>query len=297
VLPIVVVIGVCLASPERTLAQDVQPRVYVPVPVGMNGISLAYVYSTGALLFDKTLPVENVTGDVHSVMGAYSRSLGFFGMSARADVAVPFVDGDWTGEYSGTDQVTSRTGIADPMLRFAVFFAGAPALTRDEFASFHPKTVLGATLRIRVPLGLYVADEVINIGSNRWTFSPQLGISHEMGRLVIEAYAAAWFFTKNDEFLGTSTLSQDPIVAFQLHLSYIFRHGLWVAISPRQSVGGATSVDGGDELDPETNNRVGVTLAVPIAHRYSVKAGATTALTTTVGNDYDTLLAALQTAW
>jgi len=293
-IQVAVLASLYVAIPKVAGAQDVQPRVYVPAPVGMNGISLMYSFSTGALLYDKTLPVENVTGDIHSIVAAYSRSLSAFGMSARADVAVPFVDGDWEGELSGMSQTTSRTGFGDPVLRFALFFFGAPALQHDEFREFHPKTILGATLRVRVPLGEYVAGELINLGSNRWTFSPQLGVSHAAGKFALEAYAAAWFFTDNTEFFGTSTLSQDPLYAFQVHLGYVFRRGLWLAVSSRQSKGGRVSVDGGAELSPESNNRIGATFAVPIADRYSLKFMASTALTTSVGNDYDTFLVAWQ---
>jgi len=296
-IQLAVLVALCVAIPKQVRGQDVQPRVYAPAPVGTNGISVAYAYTTGALLYDKTLPVENVTGDIHSIVAAYSRALNVFGMSARADAAVPFVDGDWEGELSGTDQTTSRTGFGDPVLRFALFFFGAPALNKDEFSEFEPKTILGATLRVRMPLGEYVADELINLGSNRWVFSPQLGVSHAAGKFLLEAYASAWLFTDNTEFFGTSTLSQDPLWAFQVHLGYLFRRGLWFAVSSRQSKGGRVSVDEGDELSPESNNRLGATLAVPFAHKYSLKFAATTALTTTVGNDYDTFLVAWQMAW
>lgn len=58
---------------SRLAAQDVQPRVYTPAPVGVNAMTLNYAFSTGGLLFDKTVPVENVDGDVHSFTPAYSR--------------------------------------------------------------------------------------------------------------------------------------------------------------------------------------------------------------------------------
>jgi hypothetical protein len=114
------------------------------------------------------------------------------------------------------------------------------------------------------------------------------------GRLLLEAYAGAYFFTDNDEFLGTSTLSQDPLFTFQVHVGYRFRRGFWLAASSRQSLGGATEIDGGDKLASEANNRVGLTLAVPIAGRYALRFVATTGITATVGNDYSTFAVAWQ---
>ena len=215
-------------------------------------------------------------------------------MAGRADVAVPFVVGTWEGEVERTEQSTSRTGFGDPMLRFALFVAGAPALTKEEFAGFQPKTIVGLTLRLRLPLGQYESNKLVNLGSNRWMISPQLGVSHLAGRFRLEAYAGAWLFTDNDEFLGTQTQSQDPLYTFQVHVAYRFRPRLWIAASSRQSLGGAVSVDSGDKLESETNNRVGLTLVLPLSAGHALRIAATTGLTATVGNDYTTFGAAWQ---
>jgi len=280
--------------PIGAFGQDVQPRVYTPAPVGVNLVTVAYSYSSGLVLFDKTIPIENANGDIHGVNLAYSRSIGVFGMAGRADILAPFVNGDWEGDLKSEARTVSRTGFGDPTIRVALFFVGAPALTREEFASFEPKTIIGGIVRVRVPLGQYEADKLINLGSNRWSVSPQLGVSHVAGRFLLEAYAAAWFFSNNNEFLGTNTLAQDPLLTFQVHAGYLFRGGFWLAVSSRQSLGGMTSVGGAAETAPETSNRVGATLAIPIAHKYVLKFIATTGLTATIGNDYDTFGVAFQ---
>ena len=290
----VVFMGLCLLEPTVLDAQDVQPRVYAPAPIGVNLLTLGYGFSTGAMLFDKTIPIDNATADIHGFTAAYSRSIALFGLAGRADVAVPFVTGDWEGEVVQRGQTSSRTGFADPVLRFALFVAGAPALTRDEFAGFQPKTIVGITLRLQLPLGQYDANKIVNLGSNRWVFSPQIGVWHVVGNFSLEAYAGVWFFTDNSEFLGTKVQSQDPLYTFQVHVSYRFRTGIWIAASSRQSLGGAVTIDGGDKLDPETNNRVGLTFALPIKNRYSLKLIATTGITATVGNDYSTFAVAWQ---
>jgi len=289
-----VLVGLNLLVASQLAAQDVQPRVYTPAPVGVNLATMSYAFSSGTVLFDKTIPVENANAHIHSIAAAYSRSTGVFGMASRVDIVLPFVVGDWEGDIGRTVQSTSQRGFGDPMLRLGVFLVGAPALTRVEFAQFQPRTIVGATLRVSLPLGQYDANMLVNLGSNRWRIGPQLGVSHVTAGFLWEAYASAWFFTENREFLGTSTLSQDPLFTFQVHLVYRFKHRFWLAVSSRQSLGGATKVDGGDKLDPETNNRVGITLALPVASKYTLKFMATTGLTTTVGNDYTSVAAAWQ---
>ena len=292
-----------LALPIGLAAQDVQPRVYTPAPVGVNAITLNYAFSTGGLLFDKTVPVENVDGDVHSFTPAYSRTLGVFGLSARADIAAPFVIGEWTGDVTGVVDVrgpttAARTGFGDPVARFALFFVGAPARSREEFTRIRKRTVVGATVRVRVPLGQYDADRLINLGSNRWAFSPQVGVSHIAGgRLLLEAYAATWFFTDNTALLGANTFSQNPLVVFQAHAAYLFTPAFWLAISSRQGLGGTTSVNGGEDVNPESNNRIGLTLGLPLSPRHSLRFVASTGVTSTVGNDYDTFSVSWQGAF
>jgi hypothetical protein len=283
-----VLAGLCLIAPVGLNAQDVQPRAYTPAPVGVNVITLGYAFSSGEVLVDNTIPIDDATGEMHSFNAAYSRSIGVFGRAGRADVALPFVTGDWEGDFGRTRESTSRTGFGDPVVRISVSLVGAPALTREQFAGFRPKTIVGATLRLNLPLGQYDAAQVVNLGANRWAFSPQLGVSHVAGDFVLEAYAGAWFFTDNHEFLGASTLSQEPLFTFQAHVAYRFRPGFWIAASSRQSLGGATTVDGGDKLDPETNNRVGMTVTYPAGSRHAFRVAFTTGITARVGNDYTT---------
>lgn len=286
-----------LASPAQ--AQDVQPRTLSPAPVGSNLVSLSYSLSTGAVLTDKTIPVQDIDGDIHTFYGAYGRAFGFFGLAAKADVVVPFATGRWSGsiEEAQIDSTVSRTGIGDPITRFMFFFVGAPALTGPEFVKHRARTVAGASLRLRVPLGQYDPIRIINIGTNRWMLSPRVGLSQSFGRLVTEVYAAGWFFTDNPEYLGTRLQSQDPLATFQLHFIWVFKPGLWASASTRQSFGGQVYVDGTASGESQTNNRVGVTVTIPVSRRQGLKFAFTFGLSTAAGNDYSTLAASWQGAW
>ena len=124
------------------------------------------------------------------------------------------------------------------------------------------------------------------------TCSPQ--VWHVVGHFTFEAYAGLWFFTDNREFFGKQTKLQDPLAVFQVHVSYSFRNGIWIAVSSRQSVGGAVTIACADRLEPETNNRVGVTFSMPVMSRYALKLIATTGVTATMGNDYNTFTVAWQ---
>lgn len=285
-------ISICLILlgliPWSSIAQDIQPRVYAPAPIGTNVFSLAYTYSFGSVLFDKTIPVANTEARINAFNAAYSRAVNFFGTTSRFDLVLPIVSGYWEGEILNATENTYRFGVADPVIRYAIFFKGAPALTKREFAKFKPKTIIGFSVRVQIPLGQYDPERIINLGTNRWSFSPQLGLWHGFNQFTFEAYASLWLFTKNHDFLG-STRTQNPLATIQLHFSYAFKNGIWIAASTRQSFGGGVTTGEGTELDPETNNRVGLSLAIPLSPKYNIRLSGTTGLSTTIGNDYTNL--------
>ena len=72
-----------------------------------------------------------------------------------------------------------RHGFDDPRLRLSVNFIGAPALKGKAYQAYraaHPvNTVVGAALAVRLPLGEYKKDKLLNLGENRFVFRPQLG--------------------------------------------------------------------------------------------------------------------------
>lgn len=286
-----------LAPPLQ--AQDVQPHSLTPAPIASNLVSLVYSFSTGAVLTDKTIPVQNIDGDIHTFAGAYGHAFGLFGLAAKADVIVPFITGRWSGTLQEVqlDSTVSRTGFGDPITRFMFFFVGAPALTGPEFVKQRARTVAGASLRVRVPLGQYDPTKIINLGTNRWMLSPRVGVSQAFGHVVTELYAAGWFFTDNPEFLGTNLQSQDPLATFQLHFIWVFRPGFWAAASTRQSFGGQVYLNGTASGGTQTNNRIGVAVTFPISRRQGLKFAFTFGLSTAAGNDYNTFASAWLGSW
>ena len=59
------------------------------------------------------------------------------------------------------------------------------------------------------PAGQYDDTRLVNIGSNRWSFKPEIGVSKAVGPWTLELAAAATFYTDNDDFNGGKTRSQD----------------------------------------------------------------------------------------
>jgi hypothetical protein len=127
----------------------------------------------------------------------------------------------------------------------------------------------------------------VNLGNNRWFIKPDIGISRAWGNLVIEFSAGVFFFTENDEFFGGKKMEQDPVYTSQIHVTYSFGTGIWVALSGTYDLGGRTTVDGLQNDDLQQNTRVETTLSLPVNRNNSIKLFANTGIHTSIGSDYD----------
>jgi hypothetical protein len=263
----------------------------------MNIVLGAYGYSWGNVLLDPSVPVEDLTSRLSILTAGYVRTLAVFGASGKVDVIVPFAKGRWRGVLDGRDSSRSVTGLGDPKIRVSVLFRGAPALSGKDFASYKPGTIVGGGLQVWVPLGQYDPTKLLNLGSNRWVFRPQVGVSQTLSRWVLEAMLAGWFYTENTDFLDGNTLTQNPIVALQGHASYALRRGFWLAADAGYGRGGRSSINGEERDTALSSWRLGFALAIPISSHDSIKFAFISGVRAGRGADYDTVLAAYQYRW
>ena len=78
-----------------------------------------------------------------------------------------------------------------------------------------------------LPLGQYDTQKLVNIGTNRWSFKPEVGVSKTLGPLTLELTTSVTFYTDNDDFFIYRTLKVDPLYAVQGHVIYHTRFGVW----------------------------------------------------------------------
>ncbi|HKE86824.1 MAG TPA: transporter [Vicinamibacterales bacterium] len=279
-------------------AQELEPRAYAAAPVGLNFLVVAAGRSTGGVLVDPSLPIEDVQASVDSLALGIGKTLNVFGRTGLAVVAVPFAWVSASGLVADTPGHVSRTGLADPRLKLSVNLVGGRALSPREFARASRSTIVGVSLTMLPPVGQYNRTRLVNIGSNRWSFKPEVGVSHAIARWTIEGYAGVWLFTTNDQFYrGVSIRTQDPIVALQTHVSYTLRPRLWFSGDATWYSGGTTTVDGVLKADLQRNSRIGATMSLALSRQQSFKISGSTGATTRVGSDFRTLAVAWQLAW
>jgi hypothetical protein len=165
------------------------------------------------------------------------------------------------------------------------------------FASYQMRTLVGASLTVAPPLGQYDNTKIINLGTNRWSIKPEIGLSRAAGRWVVEFMAGVWLFTDNTDFAGGHTRAQDAIPSAQVHLTYRFSRRTWLAGDANFYRGGTTAVDGRRGLDLQKNSRVGATFSWAIDQHNSIRASFSRGAYTTIGADFTSLAVGYNYAW
>ena len=278
-------------------AQDIEPRAYSNAPVGVNFLIAGYAYTEGAVPFDASLPVKNAQLKTSNAVLAYARVLDLWGMSGKFDAIVPYTWLSGTAEVRGAPFERIVDGLADARFRLSVNLYGAPALTLNEFRNYEQDLIVGASLQVSMPSGQYDNNRVVNIGTNRWSFKPEVGISQAIGPWTLESQAAATFFTDNRDFFGGNTRSQDPVYSLQGHVIYGSRNGVWGSLDVTYFTGGRTTLNGVEGDDLQQNWRVGGTLAFPVDINNSVKLYASKGVSARTDNNYDLIGIAWQYRW
>jgi hypothetical protein len=281
---VVLVATLAFVPPARS--QEIEPRAFSPTPVGVTFVVAAFGRSTGGILTDPSLPVDDVDATIDGRAIGVGHSYSLLGRSASASLVQSWVSGHFTGTLNGEDAEASRSGIADLKLRMATNLIGGPALTPAEFAKRQPATTLGVSLTVSAPTGEYHPDKLINVGTNRWAIKPEIGVAKPIGRWYLEGIAGVWLFDDNDDFFGGHTREQEPLASIQAHVSYTFRPKLWLAFNTTWYDGGRSTIDGVRKDDRQSNSRVGLTLSVPLGRSQSLKFHWNEGASTRIGNDF-----------
>jgi hypothetical protein len=276
-------------------AQELEPRAYSPSPVGTTFVVASATRSAGGVFTDPSVPITDVEAEVGVLGLAAGHTFGVAGKQALVLGVVPVTWGEASGQVGENRQSVSRRGLADPRVKLSVILAGSPAMRPAEFIKAPRRTIVGSSISVVAPVGQYDSSKLVNLGSNRWAFKPEIGVSHPAGRWTLDAYAGVWLFTENDAYYpGSSTRRQDSIVALQGHVSYTLGRRAWLAFNATWYGGGRSTIDDVGKADLQRSTRLGATLALPVGARQSVKAFYSAGATTRVGADFSTLGVAWQ---
>jgi len=279
-------------------AQSLEPRAYLPMPIGAHFALCTVSESSGTVVLDSATPVTNATANIKVGALGYGQSFSLLGRQALFSVAAPYARGILRGQLGEQANSIWRSGLGDVQARVSVNFLGSPALSPQAFAREPEHFVLGGSLTVMAPTGQYNPAHLINIGTNRWAFKPELGMSCPMRHLVLDVYTGVWLFTDNTSYYpGQATRRQDPLYSSQAHLSYTFKPRLWLALDTTWYGGGASSVNHVPVNDRQANSRAGATLSLPLGPAQSLKSFYSSGVSARFGQKFTTWGLGYQLVW
>src|ERR1700751_3373550 len=149
----------------RVYAQFTEPHTYDNTPVGLNQIELAYGYAQANASLDISLVGEGEKFNVNQGSISYPRYFGLVHRLGWVEATLPIAG--LGGSVSGTRLHGSVTGAGDSGYMLAMLLKGGPGLNVEQFENYKPTTIVGLSLTMTAPTGLYNSNKVLNLGSDR----------------------------------------------------------------------------------------------------------------------------------
>ena len=264
-------------STPPLFAQEVEIRRWNHLPINANFVTVNFAHTEGDIAVDPTLRLENVTVELDTWLLGYIHAFELLNKTARIELRQAWQSGTWEGLVNDTPRTVGRDGASDTFARFSLNLVGAPPLAGKAYATYRAttkvETNIGAALSVQLPTGEYFEETLVNLGTNRFTFSPQAGVYQRLHNWSFEATAIARFYTDNTSFFGGKRREQDPLYAVDGSIEYSFQSGLWVSAGAGINVGGQSTVDGIERDDRRGSYGWAVRGGFPIMRSLSFRAG------------------------
>ena len=85
----ILILCIGLVLPEQADAQDLEPRRWSHLPIGLNIVGVGYVYTEANIFFSPVLKITDGTSRINSMALNANHSFELAGKSARLSVLVP----------------------------------------------------------------------------------------------------------------------------------------------------------------------------------------------------------------
>lgn len=252
-------------------AHFTDPRTYNNSPVGINQLELGYAHVHANTSIDTSLIIAGARVDLSQGIIDYTRYFGLLHRLMWVEAGVPVAG--LGGSVVGTSIKGSIVGAGDSSYAVGILLKGVPALSLAQFEKFEPTTTLGASFTITAPTGSYNANRILNLGSERWSFKPEVALSYPFGseqKWEVEAYGNIYFYTDNTSYHGREVLRQQALPGVEGHVSYSFTDRLWTSLDTRYSFRGSTGVNEVDQNNPQRNFVLGSEMNITLNARNSL---------------------------
>ena len=270
---------------QQASAQEIEARAYSNAPIGINFVSGGIAQAKSG---SYTLTTE---------AASLTRIINVFGQSGRISLLVPYAQISGTGSVRSQNMNASAEGLSDPVVKISANLYGAPALSLEEFNNYKQDLIIGTSLAASIPWGKYNSEQMLNVGANRSLIQPAIGASQAVGPWRLELAGMATIYTSNTSFLGSNTLSQNPIYSSEAHAIYYFQNTAYISADATYFMGGQKYVNGTAISSSQENWRFGSTFSYPINKHNSIRLTGSKGVYSNTNTDYTALGISWQYRW
>lgn len=270
---------------QQASAQEIEARAYSNAPIGINFISGGIAQAKSG---SYTLTTEATS---------LTRIINVFGQSGRISLLLPYAQLSGAGSLGPQNINASAEGLSDPIVKISANLYGAPALSLEEFNNYKQDLIIGTSLAASIPWGKYNSEQMLNVGANRSLIQPAIGVSQAIGSWRLELAGMATIYTNNTSFLGSNTLSQNPVYSSEAHGIYYFENTAYISADATYFMGGQKYVNGTAISGSQENWRFGSTFSYPINKRNSIRLTGSKGVYSNANTDYTALGISWQYRW
>ncbi|WP_095144093.1 MULTISPECIES: transporter [unclassified Pseudomonas] len=269
------------------------------LPTDLNMVFGYYNRIDSNTPIDTALPIDGLSVNADLYIARFARSFSVDGRNSAIQILQPYADISASFDNAEFFKGTKHNGgMADTQFVLVHNLFGGPALTQEEFANWTPETFVTGALWVTAPTGDYDKNRVINIGSNRWAFKPEIAFGTPLGPTWLEINGYVSMFTDNDDYQGDGTLEQKALYAVEGHYSYTFNRALWASLDATYSRGGETRINGDWQDNKQENGLLGASMGFMLSPQFGGLIAYTDTVAERTGSpDVNTWTLRLQYAW
>lgn len=269
-----------LALPSISFAQGDGPRTYMLVPDDTTLYSVYYFHMNGNQTADPSLVIPKGDLDIDLAAAMYTQTFDIGGKQGAYFGILPYGQIDGSLSAYGRSLDGSASGFGDLTLGAILGVYNSPNLSLQDYATRPVTPNMGVLAKLTLPTGNYSSDQVLNLGSNRWSLQLGLPMAYYIGSSMVDPRLTSFeltpsviFFSDNDNPTGgASSLSQDALFQLEAHITHNLNSDLWVSFDALQTYGGETSLDGLSNDDKQHSFAVGATVNYALNKTSFVKA-------------------------
>lgn len=266
----------CLGS--QAFSQGDGPRAWWPGPNKTNVISPLYLnISNSNQVINNNFFIRDADLSTNIYGISYTKALDLKGHSLGLLAAVS--GGTISGGIDGSSNLNvDVSGLADLQLIGIYAITGAPTVNsfKEMMTPDKYNFILNALFSVKVPIGTYDNEKLINLGANRWEFRvgfPMIkflnwGDAHVTS---FEVTPNINLFTANNDPAGANKLEQGAIFSTEGHITQGINKMLWVSADAYYKTGGETTIDDVDGDNTMNGFALGGTLGAYFSTKMNIK--------------------------